>query len=52
MTVTPNFWIMISLYKKECLPVITWIKKHLLKQVVSMIYTPGKDLFATAAFQG
>ena len=41
-----------SLYKKECLPVITWNKKHSSKQVVSMIYTLGKDFFATATFQG
>ena len=48
---TRNFWIMISLYKKECLPVITRNKKHSSKQVVSMIYTLGKDFFATATFQ-
>ena len=41
-----------SLYKKECLPVITRNKKHSSKQVVSMIYTLGKDFFATATFQG
>ena len=52
MAVTPNFWVTISLYKKECLPVITQNKKHSSKQVVSMIYTFGKDFFATATFQG
>ena len=52
MTVTPNFLVMISLYKKECLPVITRNKKHSSKQVVSMMYTLGKDFFATATFQG
>ena len=52
MTVTPNFWVTISLYKKECLPVITRNKKHSSKQVVSMIYTLAKDFFATATFQG
>ena len=50
MGVTPNFWVTISLYKKECLPVITRNKKHSSKQVVSMIYTLGKDFFATATF--
>ena len=52
MAVTPNFWVTISLHKKECLPVITRNKKHSSKQVVSMIYTLGKDFFATATFQG
>ena len=28
MAVTPNFWVTISSYKKECLPVITRNKKH------------------------
>ena len=52
MAVTPNFWLTISLYKKECLPVITRGKKHSSKQVVSMIHTLGKDFFATATFRG
>ena len=39
-----------SLYKKECLPVITWNKKYSLKQVVSLIYTLGKDFFEAATF--
>ena len=52
MMVTPNFLVMISLYKKECLPVITRNKKHSSKQVVFMMYTLGKDFFATATFQG
>ena len=51
MVVTPNFWVMISLYKKKCLPVITWNRKHSSIQVVSMIYTLGKNFFATAAFK-
>ena len=38
--------------KSECLPVITQIKKHSSKQVVSTIYTLGKDFFATATFHG
>ena len=44
MAVTPNVWVTISLYKKECLPAITWNKKHSLKQIASMIYTLGNDL--------
>ena len=52
MAVTPNFWVTISLYKKEYLPVITWNKKHSSKQVVSMIFTLGKYFFATATSQG
>ena len=47
-----KLYVTISLYKKECLPVITRNKKHSSKQVVSMIYTLGKDFFATATFQG
>ena len=50
--VTPNFWVTISLYKKECLPVVRQNQKHSSKQVVSMIYTLGKDFYATATFQG
>ena len=52
MVVTPNFLVMISLYKKECLSVITQNKIHSSKQGVSMIYTLGKYFFATATFQG
>ena len=51
MAVTPNFWVAISLDKKECLPVITWNKKHSSKQVVSIIYTIEKGFFATATFK-
>ena len=31
MAVTPNFWVTISLYKKECLPVITRNKKKIIE---------------------
>ena len=51
MAVTPNFWVTISLYKKECFPVITRNKKDSSKQVISMIYALGKDFFANATFQ-
>ena len=44
MAVTPNLWVTISLYKTECLPVITQNKKYSSKQAVSMIYTLGKEL--------
>ena len=37
---------------KQCLPVILWNKKHSLKEVVSLIYTLGKDFFAAATFKG
>ena len=37
-----NLWVTIHLYKK-CLLVITWHNKHSSKQVISMIYTFGKD---------
>ena len=37
-----NLWVTINLYKK-CRLVITWHKKHSSKQVISMIYTFGKD---------
>ena len=43
---------MISLYQKECLPVITHTKKHSSKQVVSMICTLGKDCFAATTLSG
>ena len=52
MVVAPNLWVLINLYKKECLPVITWNKKHSLNQVVSMIYILEKDFFEAATFQG
>ena len=43
MAVAPNHWVKINLYKELCRPVITWNKKLSSKQVVSMIYTLGKD---------
>ena len=50
MAVTANFWVNLSLYKKECLPIITRNKKHSSKEVVSMIHTLWKGFFATATF--
>ena len=37
-----NLWVTINLYEK-CLLVITWHKNYSSKQVISMIYTFGKD---------
>ena len=50
MAVEPNLWLTVSMYKKEYLP-FTRNKKHSSKQVVSMIYTLGKDLLAAAFFK-
>ena len=33
-------------------PVITWTKKHSPKQVLSIIYILGKELFPAATFKG
>ena len=52
MAIVLNPWVTINLYKKKWLPVITWNKKHLLKQILSMIYAPEKDFFAAATFKG
>ena len=38
--------------QKILFPVITWNKKHSLKQVVSMISTLGRDFFAAVSFKG
>ena len=51
MAVAPNLWVTVNLCKKY-LQVITWNKKHSSKQVVSMIYTLGKEVFAAATFKG
>ena len=37
-----------NFYKKHCLPVMTWNKKHLSKQVIPIKYTVEKSLFAVA----
>ena len=46
-----TLWVTINLYKKY-LPVIAWNRKHSSKQVVLMIHTRGKNLFAAATFKG
>ena len=44
--------VMLNLYKKQYLPVITWTKRYSSKQVLSMIYTLGKGVFGAATFKG
>ena len=42
----------INFYKKQCLPVITWNKKHLLKQALTITYTlKRKKFFAVPTFE-
>ena len=36
----------------QCLPVSTWNKKYLWKQIVIITYTLEKKLFAVATFEG
>ena len=51
-TVTDFFLrVTISFYKKQCLPVITWNKKHSSNQVMSITYTLEKKFFSAAAFE-
>ena len=52
MAVATNLCVTINLCKKQCLPVITYNKKHSSKQAVSMIYTLRKNFFAAATFKG
>ena len=52
MAVGKAFRVMKNFYKKQCLPVITWNKKHSLKKVISITYTPEKMFFAAATFEG
>ena len=51
MVVAQNLWVKINLYKELGLPVITWNIKHWSKQVVSMIYTLGKEFLAAVTFK-
>ena len=51
MAVEKNTGIVRNFYRKLCLSVITWNKKHLLKQVVPITFTLGKTIFAVAAFE-
>ena len=45
-------WVWINLYKKQCLPVITWNEKYLSNQVVATTCILGKRFFAVAIFEG
>ena len=40
----------INFCKKQCLPVITWDKKLLLKQVITITYTPERKVFCSCFF--
>ena len=42
----------INFYGKQCLPVITWNKNHLSKQLVTITHTLEIKLFAVATFEG
>ena len=47
MALEKNIRVTIKFYKKHCLPVITWNKNNLLKQVVPITYTLEKMFFAS-----
>ena len=44
--------VIINVYKKQCLAVITWKKNHSSKQAVSITYTLEKKVFAAVTFEG
>ena len=48
MAVEKNRRVTINVYKKSSLPVVTWNKNNLLKQVVKITYTLEKRLFIVA----
>ena len=48
MAVEKNLRVAINFYKKLCLPVVTWNKKHLSKPVLPIIITLQKFLFVVA----
>ena len=52
MTVEEKLRVTINFYKKLCLSVITWNKKHFLNQKVPITYTLGKTFIAVATFEG
>ena len=45
MPVEKNLKVAINFYKKHCLPVVTWNKNNLSKQVVPITYTLEKSFF-------
>ena len=52
MVVEKNIRVKINFYKKLYLPVITWKKKYLWKQVAPIKYALDKMLFAVTTFEG
>ena len=46
--VRKNTRIAINFYKKHCLPVVTWNKNNLSKQVITITYPLQKRFFAVA----
>ena len=50
--VEKNLRVSIYFYKKLCLLVLTWSKKHVLKQVMQVKYTLVKTFFAVSNFEG
>ena len=53
MAVVKRFVATINFYKKLCLPVITWNRKHLSKQVLPITCNMEKMVFAvTATYEG
>ena len=50
--VEKNLRVSIYFYKKLCLLVLTWSKKHVLKQVMQVKYTLVKTFFTVPNFEG
>ena len=50
MVVEKNLRVMADIYKRQCIPIITWNKKYLSKQVVPITYTLEKRFFAVPTF--
>ena len=48
MAVEKNLRVTIDFYQKDCLPVVTWNKNNLSKQIVPITYTLEKRFFAVA----
>ena len=51
MAVAQNLWVMMNLYKNNVFR-LSRNKKHLSKQVLSMIYKIGKDFFVARTLNG
>ena len=51
MALKENLRVMINFCKKLCLPVITWNKKHLSKEIVPITNTLDKTFFIVATFE-